>query len=111
MTNLADLAGSLNVPPKKISIPDSVAARLLDCGLTMVQTCSVAPEQYEVFKDGMPVGYLRVRWSSFRVKFPSAADERLYEGAVEGFATFSDSEREPQMLMALDLIVARLARA
>ena len=111
ITNLADLAGMLGPSPKQIVIPDAVNARLNECGLTMVQTCSAAPEPYDVFKDGKPAGYLRVRWSGFTVDFPTASDECLYDDSVDGFAAFSDAEREPKMLMAVDLILARLARA
>jgi hypothetical protein len=42
------------------------------------------------------------------VDYPDAGDERLYEGAVDGFGGFTDHERETQLLFALDLIAARI---
>ena len=39
-------------------------------GLFFKKTCAACPEQYDVFKDGEQVGYVRLRDSELRVDVP-----------------------------------------
>jgi hypothetical protein len=94
-----------------IELSRPVQDRLAATGLAMQCTCTAAPEQYELFKDGAPAGYIRVRWSHFTVDFPEAAGECLHDGSADGFGCFTDSEREACLLMAIDLIEKRMAAA
>ena len=49
--------------------------------LTLVQTCVACPEQYDVFRDGEQVGYLRYRWGYFTAKTPDAGGTVVYEAS------------------------------
>ena len=87
---------------------EAVYAKLSVHGLRMERTCSAAPEQYEIFRGTEAAGYIRVRWSRFTVDYPSAGDEALFDGNVDGFAAFTDSERDSCLSMAIDLILTRM---
>lgn len=41
-------------------------------------TCGACPEQYDVFKDGKQVAYIRLRWGQLRVDVPDAGDRTVY---------------------------------
>jgi hypothetical protein len=88
-----------------------IRQQLEAAGLTMECTCTAVPEQYELFKEGSPAGHIRVRWSRFTVDYPEAAEERLYDGVVDGFGAFSDREREECLSMAISLITQRMSSA
>ena len=109
MSSFVEGLKKLNLPnveplvlPKEVKL---VADRL---GLTVTLTCRGAPEQYEVAKDGVASGYIRVRWGGMSVDYPDAAGEELYDGPVDGFAGFTEHERESKLLLALGLIAARM---
>lgn len=93
-----------------LAIPASVKLVAQRLGLSLVLTCRAAPEQYEITKDGQPAGYIRVRHCGMQVSYPDADGEDLWDGAVDGFAGFTDHEREAKMLFALGLIAARMMR-
>lgn len=62
-------------------------------GYRLERTCSACPEQYDVFKDGKLVGYLRLRHGTFTVHCPDAGGELVYEAEPKGDGMF-DSEKE-----------------
>jgi hypothetical protein len=112
MPSFLESIEALNLP--KVAppeVPNSVALALDQLGMTMTLTCPAAPEQWEVNRNGQPCGYIRTRWGSMSVDYPSAADEELYKGPVDGFGAFTDHERETRLLFALALIAARMLRA
>ncbi len=46
-------------------------------GLELVQTCGCSPEQYDVFKDGKQIAYIRLRWDVLRVDVPDCGEETI----------------------------------
>lgn len=62
--------------------------------ITLVQTCSTAPEQYDALLAGRRVGYLRLRHGHFTVKCPNATGTLVYEAWPEGDGAFDDDERD-----------------
>jgi len=60
-------------------------------GYKLVCTCDCCPEQYDVFKDGEQVGYIRYRCGFFQVDTPSCMKTNLigedrggeFESAIE----------------------------
>jgi len=72
--------------------------------LAIVQTCPQYPEQYEVFKGGVIVGYLRARHGHFSVECPDVGCEVVYQSDIEGDGSFDDSERDHQMEKAIEAI-------
>lgn len=45
--------------------------------LEFVKTCRACPEQYNVLRDGVQVGYVRLRDSELRVDVPDCMDTTL----------------------------------
>ena len=71
---------------------------------TLVCTCGVCPEQYDVFdQNGNEVGYIRLRHGRFSVK---AAGQEVYSSTdTYGDGCFADSEeREKYLLIAVKAI-------
>lgn len=73
-------------------------------GLEFVCTCQACPEQYDVFKDGKQVAYVRLRWSHLRVDVPECGQTTIYseeynDGGTEvGYCgIFDDEGRRPQL--------------
>lgn len=111
MPSFLEQLQKLDLPKvKPLVLPGAVKVVADRLGLTVTLTCRDAPEQYEVTKDGSPSGYIRVRHGGMSVDFPEAAEEELYDGPVDGFAGFTDHERESKLLFALGLIAARMMR-
>ena len=42
-------------------------------------TCYACPEQYDIFVQGVQVGYARLRWGHFSVSVPDCSDDVVYE--------------------------------
>jgi len=64
-------------------------------GLDFVQTSSASPEQYDVFDNGEPIAYVRLRWGSLTVT--DVAHHDIYmtaspEGADGIFVDYSQRE-------------------
>jgi hypothetical protein len=76
--------------------------------ITLTLTCSACPEQYDATHKGVTVGYLRLRWSEFRVDCPDVDGETVYEAEIgdSGFdGCFEDGEqREKHLSAAKDAI-------
>ena len=62
-------------------------------GYELVLTCLACPEQYDVFKDGEQVGYLRLRHGYFYASIPNYSDEIVYEAEPKGDGMFESNER------------------
>jgi len=73
-------------------------------GYRLVCTCQACPEQYDVFKAGSKVGYLRLRHGYFRADCPSVGGEIVYESDTKGDGIFDDDERIPEITKALAAI-------
>lgn len=71
---------------------------------TLICTCAVCPEQYDVFKLGAKVGYLRLRHGEFRADAPVCGGETVYESNPKGDGMFDDDERIPEITKALAAI-------
>ena len=77
-------------------------------GVQLTLTSPSVPEQYDVFWQGRPCGYIRARRGGMAVRYPNAGGEDIYDGTIDGFAGFTDHEREGKLLFALVLIAARM---
>ena len=63
-------------------------------GIELIMTCSVCPEQYDAFKGGVQVGYLRLRHGRFYAACPDVGGEEVYEAFPNGDGEFDDNERD-----------------
>lgn len=72
------------------------------------KTCSVCPEQYDVYLDGKQVGYLRLRHGHFRCDYPSWGEETIYSAYPKGDGEFYDDERDYYITEALKSIKEKL---
>jgi len=64
-------------------------------------TCSACPEQYDVFKDGKQVGYLRLRHGHFYASIPDVDGKTVYEGYPNGDGSFEEDERKQFLTEAI----------
>jgi hypothetical protein len=78
-------------------------------GYHLKLTCPAFPEQYDVFKDGVQTGYLRLRWGSFAVHYPDVGDGIIYEADPQGDGFFEKDERESYLRKAVEAIKATRA--
>ena len=76
-------------------------------GADLECTCWACPEQYNVFKDGIQIGYLRLRHGHFRANYPEHGGEIVYEADTEGDGTFDDAEREVHLTKAVAALLKR----
>jgi hypothetical protein len=79
-------------------------------GIRLTMTCNACPEQYEAFKEGKQVGYLRLRHGHFTVQCPLEGNELVYEAHPEGDGMFEPEEREKYLEEAAKAISAWLAK-
>lgn len=69
--------------------------------IELVRTSLAMPEQYDVFRDGRQIGYLRLRHGYFRAHYPDhTADGAVYETGVRGDGFFHDDEERARELRA-----------
>jgi hypothetical protein len=79
--------------------------------ITLVQTCSACPEQYDAFFEGKQVGYLRLRHGEFRVDAPDCDGETIYwSDEPEGDGDFASWEREGYLEEAKEAIAKWLTK-
>lgn len=76
--------------------------------ITLEKTCPACPEQYDAFIGEKQVGYLRLRHGYFRVDYPSAGGETIYEAYPKGDGSFYDDEREFYLIRAKIAILFHL---
>ncbi|CAH1660742.1 MULTISPECIES: hypothetical protein [unclassified Chelatococcus] len=62
-------------------------------GCHLKLTCWACPEQYDVFRDGIQVGYLRLRHGYFEACVPDENGDTVYEASPNGDGRFDDDER------------------
>lgn len=62
-------------------------------GYGLERTCFACPEQYDVWKDGRVVGYMRLRHGWFYTAF-DAGEEPIYEAEPESDGMFEAGERD-----------------
>lgn len=75
-------------------------------GITLDCTCGACPEQYDAYKDGEEVGYLRLRHGYFRV---DCGDTTVYEAFPQGDGCFTEDERDFYLMEALKAIDEHLS--
>jgi hypothetical protein len=78
-------------------------------GFELVMTCGACPEQYDVFKDGTQVGYLRLRHGYFRADIPDCGGKCVYGAETKGDGIFEDNERMLHLTNAVDAIAKTLS--
>ena len=79
--------------------------------LNFVETCGACPEQYDVFKGGRQVGYVRLRWGTVTCDFPDCRGDTIYSHSFEdgwkgNFA--DDAEREKYLNEIATMLNARI---
>lgn len=52
-------------------------------GLNFKKTCDACPEQYDVFKDGKQVGYVRLRWGGLSCRYPDYEGDEIYSESFQ----------------------------
>lgn len=52
-------------------------------GLDFKKTCDACPEQYDVFKDGNQVGYVRLRWGGLSCRYPNHEGDEIYSESFQ----------------------------
>lgn len=73
-------------------------------GYELRLTCSAYPEQYDVYRDGFQVGYLRLRSGWFRADVPDCGGDTVYEAYPGGDGRFNDDERQGFLEAAIKAI-------
>ena len=73
-------------------------------GYDLIMTSNACPEQYDVFKDGQQVGYLRLRHGKFTVRVPDVGGEVVYEACPAGDGNFDINERDMYLRNAIEAI-------
>lgn len=68
--------------------------------LYFIETCEACPEQYDVFKGGRQVGYVRLRWGTVTCDFPDCRGDTIYSHSFDdGWkGSFEDSEERDMYL-------------
>lgn len=70
-------------------------------GYRLIKTCGACPEQYDVYKDGSMVGYLRLRHGYFYAAYPNVGGEIVYAANPRGDGIFESEEREAYLIAAI----------
>ena len=78
-------------------------------GHRLICTCSVCPEQYEVFHEQsrQHIGYLRLRHGHFRADYPDCGGESVYETDTKGDGCFENDERMEHLTNAVRALSRR----
>lgn len=74
-------------------------------GCFLIKTCSACPEQYDVYKGKMQIGYLRLRHGDFRADYPECGGETVYEAEPRGDGLFEDDERDKYLGEAVEALL------
>ena len=77
-------------------------------GLDLVMTCGACPEQYDVFRNGEQVGYLRLRHGEFTAEYPDCGGKFLFELYPDGDGIFEAYERLNFLSKALRAILKEI---
>ena len=73
-------------------------------GYELKCTCEGCPEQYDVFKDGVQLAYLRLRHGTFYGSVPDAYGAYLFEVAPKGDGCFEYDERDMFLSEAISIL-------
>lgn len=76
-------------------------------GLQFYKTCFACPEQYDVFNNKSPVGYIRLRWGCLTVEYPDVGGELIYEASI-GNEWCGEFESEEQRQYHLNIIADKI---
>lgn len=107
---MADHECSKNCGRKLVLNPFEDESDLSINGYRLEMTSCACPEQYNVFKDNIQVGYLRLRHGHFRADVPDCGGETVYSAFTAGDGVFDDTERMPQLTAAIQAIDAYTAK-
>ena len=69
----------------------------------MELTCSMFPEQWDVYRDCAKVGYIRLRWGNLRVDYLDCGGKTLldFNSGTYGFGNFDTEELRNTYLLKL----------
>lgn len=73
-------------------------------GFVLEQTCGACPEQYDVWKNGVMVGYMRLRWGHFAVSLGDCGGPIVYRASIgDGWTGcfMNSNQREQELKMAV----------
>lgn len=73
-------------------------------GYRLKLTCGCCPEQYDVFKDGVNVGYFRLRNGWFTADLVTEEEITVYECGTDGDGMFTAEERLRCLTAAVDCL-------
>jgi len=72
-------------------------------GCQVINTCEGCPEQYDVFKNGKQIGYIRYRWGYFTAYFPDCDGNEVFRKPAGGSLSgefYSDAKDRENYLTA-----------
>jgi hypothetical protein len=69
--------------------------------IDLVKTCDACPEQYDVFRSGRTIGYLRLRHGYFRAEYGGPGGPEVYGTHTEGDGIFEPFERDEHLSKAV----------
>jgi hypothetical protein len=73
--------------------------------IKLVMTCGACPEQYDAYRNGEQVGYLRLRHGHFRVNCPDSRGIEMFAASPRGDGIFTDDERDGFLREAVSAII------
>ena len=74
-------------------------------GIKLVETCGACPEQYDAYNgEGKIVGYLRLRYGWFQVRYPNSRGNIIFEAHPKGDGLFESDERLGYLMDAVKAI-------
>lgn len=73
--------------------------------IDLVKTCDACPEQYDVFRDGRMIGYLRLRHGYFRADYPDTGGWEVYGTRTIGDGLFHEDERDTHLFKAITALI------
>lgn len=73
-------------------------------GFELHMTCEAFPEQYDVYRAGEQVGYLRLRHGVFYAACPGVGGQVVYQSEPVGDGCFEDHERRVELTAAMKAI-------
>lgn len=71
--------------------------------IDLEQTSGNCPEQYDAFHQGKKVGYLRLRYSQFRIDVPDCGEKKM----VQLFSTLSNQDMQNLLKKVVKIIKKR----
>ena len=73
-------------------------------GFELLLTCYAMPEQYDVYKDGKQVAYLRLRHGYFYASCPDVNGDIIYKADLSMEGRFHDDDREEYLTEAINAV-------